>query len=81
MLYEYLASKGQSIILFNCRVFDKHILCGCALFFTNTPQKLFYKNQTINNGKKILLPKDLKVETYAKMTDITDNICLFFEEI
>lgn len=80
MFYEYLAAKGQSIILFNCKLFETHILCGCALFFTNTPQRLFYNKELVNNGKKLLLPKDLQIETFAKLNDITNNIRLFFEE-
>lgn len=81
MFYDYLAAKGQSIILFNCKLFENHILCGCALFFTNTPQKLYYGSEIINKGKKILIPKDIQVETFATMTDINNDIRLFFEKL
>lgn len=78
--FDYLASKGQAIILLNCRLYENHILCGCALFFTKIPQKLFYGKEIINSGRKILIPEELQIETYARLTDINNDIRLFFEQ-
>lgn len=81
MHYDYLAAKGQSIILLNCNLSENWVTCGCALFFTNTPQKLFYNKELIKTGRRILIPKDLQIETYALLSAINNDIKLFFENL
>jgi hypothetical protein len=79
--YNYLASKGQTIILINCKLFENHVTCGCALFFTKNPQRLFYGSELIKDGRRLLVPKELQVETYARLCDINNNIKVYFEKL
>lgn len=79
MFYEYLAAKGQVIILFNCTLAENFVDCGCAIFWTKQSMALFNNKNLINNGRKIMVPKNLEIVTYVRLLDSQDNIRLFFE--
>lgn len=81
MHYDYLTAKGQSIILLNCKLSENWVTCGCALFFTAIPQKLYYNKELIKEGRRLLLPKDLQIETYALLSAINNDIKLVFENL
>ena len=82
MYYPFLAAKGQSIILFNCKVFENYILCGCAIFFTDSPQKLYTpEKEVVNLGRKVVLPQNLEIKTYATISSVQDDIQIFFEKL